>query len=172
MTGQTRKKDWWPAPLAEPPVNGITLEPMTMDHLDVVVELEIESFPVPWSREAFDYDMEKNHLAHYWIMVRDETIIGYAGIWLVGDIAHLTTICIQETWRGKGLGRWLLLNTMLLGEKLGARRFTLEVREKNESIIKLYESVGYREVGRRTNYYKEIGEDAVVMWTGSPPFEK
>ena len=98
-------------------------------------------------------------------------VVGYSGIWLVGNIAHITTICVIDELRGKGLGEWLLLKTMQMGGELGAGRFTLEVRETNDVAIKLYEKVGYRSVGRREKYYREIGEDALVMWTGHPPYE-
>jgi len=142
-----------------------------MDQVDEIVVLEIASFPVPWSREAFEYDLTKNILAHYWSLTKDEKIIGYSGIWLVGNIAHITTICVSGDNRGIGLGKWFLLKVMEMASELGAMRFTLEVSEKNEAALSLYKAVGFSEVGRRENYYQEIGEDALVMWTGKPPYE-
>jgi ribosomal-protein-alanine N-acetyltransferase len=144
---------------------------MGLDHVDTIVEIERESFPIPWTREAFEYDLTSNKLAHYWTLLRKDEVIGYSGIWLFDRIAHLTTICIRDGYRGKGVGKWLLLETMSLGAGLGAQRFTLEVREFNIVAIELYKRIGYRIVGRRPKYYKEINEDALVMWTGGPPFE-
>lgn len=144
---------------------------MRKKHLDRVVRIEKENFLTPWSRSAFEFDLDENKLARYWVVLKNGEIIGYSGIWLVGRIAHITTICIVKKWRGKKMGRWLLLKTMSLGADEGAERFTLEVRESNIEAISLYEKVGYRMVGRRPNYYQEIGEDALVMWTGEPPYE-
>ena len=168
---KARKHDPWPDPDPSPPVDGVKMVRMEHKHLDEVVEIEQASFLTPWTRDAFEYDLDENELARYWVLVKDGEIVGYTGIWLVGRIAHLTTICVIEKYRGLGLGRWLLLKTMQLGNKEGAERFTLEVRETNEAAIRLYESVGYQSVGRRPNYYQEIGEDALVMWTGQPPYE-
>jgi len=169
---ERRERDYWPDPPRRNPVAGLELIAMENEHIDTVLEIEIASFPTPWTRDAFEYDINKNHLGHYWVLTKDDEIIGYIGIWLVGDIAHVTNICIREDFRGNKLGRWLLLTVMNLGAELGARRFTLEVRETNHSAIGLYESIGFRAVGRKTNYYQEIGEDALVMWTGKPPFEE
>ena len=170
MTGSFDRKDAWPDPPEVPPVDDIEIIMMRLDQLDDIVNIENESFPTPWSREAFEYDLTKNTLAHYWTLTHDGIIIGYAGIWLVGNIAHITTICVRESVRKKGIGKWLLLKVMEMGSELGALRFTLEVGETNEIALSLYMSVGFREVGRRVNYYQEIGEDALVMWTGEPPY--
>lgn len=169
MTAAKLTRDPWPDPPVKP--EGLTLVPMEMDHVDTIVEIENESFPIPWTRAAFEYDLSQNKLANYWTLMQGDEIIGYVGIWLFDRIAHLTTICLREQFRGMGTGEWLLLETMRLGSDLGTQRFTLEVRESNEVAIKLYEKVGFRIVGRREKYYKEIGEDALVMWTGGPPFE-
>lgn len=166
-----KKRDIWPDPSPKPPIAGVRIIPMKMDHIDEIVRIENESFPTPWTRDAFEYDLTSNNFAHYWVLVKGKEIIGYSGIWMMGTIAHLTTICIVKEYCGNGLGEWLLLKTMKYGEKLGALRFTLEVREKNDHAIRLYEKTGFRAVGKRENYYQEIGEDALVMWTGNPPFE-
>lgn len=171
MTPETRKRDYWPDPSKSPPVSHVKLIPMEMNHVDKVLKIERDSFPTPWSVDAFEYDLTENQLAHYWVTLIRKEIVGYSGIWLVGNIAHLTTLCIEKDSRRLGLGKWLLLKTMQMGAELGAQRYTLEVRESNEAAIKLYEGVGYRTVGRRPNYYQEIGEDALVMWTGDPPYE-
>ena len=171
MRRERLTRDYWPEPPSEPPVTGVEIVQMRLDQLDEIVALEEESFPTPWSKEAFEYDLTQNTLAHYWTLLKRKVIIGYAGIWLVGNIAHVTTICIRQKDRGKGLGEWFLLKVMAMGSELGAQRFTLEVRESNEEALELYRKVGFREVGRRENYYQEIGEDALVMWTGEPPYE-
>jgi [ribosomal protein S18]-alanine N-acetyltransferase len=166
-----RERDWWPDPLEHPPLEGVEIIPMVMAQVDEIIIIEKESFPIPWHREAFEYDLTKNPLAHYWTVTLDGVIIGYAGFWLIDRIAHLTTMCIKGAYRGKGLGKWLLLEVMKRGAEMDAERFTLEVRETNAIAIKLYMETGYRIVGSREKYYKEINEDALIMWTGAPPYE-
>ena len=170
MTQVGGQSDWWPKP-PDPPAADLQIVPMTIDQIDEILVIENACFPVPWHREAFEYDLLKNKLGHYWTLLQNGTIIGHAGFWLVDHIAHLTTMCVSEENQGRGIGRWLLLEVMKMGSDLGALRFTLEVRESNERAIKLYEAVGYRIAGRRIGYYAEIHEDALIMWTGGPPYE-
>ena len=164
-------RDPWPDPPPSPPIDGIELSPMRLDQLDEILTIERESFPTPWTRQAFEYDLRRNDLASYWTVLWRGEVIGYSGFWLVDQIAHLTTICIRKDFRGLGLGKWLLLVTMQKGAEKGAKRFTLEVRESNLVARTLYESVGFHVAGRRENYYREEGEDALIMWTGAPPYE-
>jgi [ribosomal protein S18]-alanine N-acetyltransferase len=166
-----RERDRWPDPPEHPPLEGVEIIPMIMAHVDEILIIENASFPIPWHREAFEYDLTKNPLGHYYTVTHNGGIIGYAGFWLIDRIAHLTTIAIAGAYRGKDLGTWLLLETMKRGADMGAERFTLEVRETNATAIKLYTETGYRVVGRREKYYKEINEDALIMWTGAPPYE-
>ena len=170
MSAKPKRHDLWPEAPSRAPVKGIRLVMMQLEHVDEILRIEEESFPIPWTRDAFDHDLTDNELAHYFTMFRSKEIAGYSGLWLIDTIAHLTTICIEKNHRGLGLGKWLLLKTMQIGADAGARRFTLEVRESNVEAIRLYESAGYSAVGRRELYYREIGEDALIMWTGRAPY--
>lgn len=97
----------------------------------------------------------------------NQRIAGLAGLWIMADEAHLTTIGVREAYRMQGIGELLLIATLDLALMLNARVVTLEVRVSNHAAQKLYEKYGFRQVGLRRGYYSDNGEDAVVMSTDS-----
>jgi [ribosomal protein S18]-alanine N-acetyltransferase len=94
-----------------------------------------------------------------------EELIGFVGLWLVLDEGHITTICISQRFRGRGLGEVLLSHIMGEAQALGARRVTLEVRVTNEVAQALYKKYGFAIEGIRRRYYSDNNEDAYIMWS-------
>lgn len=142
---------------------------MTLDDVGAIVEIERESFTAPWSAEAFRNELQNNMFAKYMVMELDGAIIGYGGLWLIIDEAHVTNIAIRESYRGQGLGRRLLTELMRTAHWLGARRMTLEVRVSNERAKSLYRSMGFEPSGVRPAYYSDNMEDALIMWADLGP---
>jgi ribosomal-protein-alanine N-acetyltransferase len=93
------------------------------------------------------------------------TIVGYAGIWVMTDEAHVTTIASHPDVRGRGVGELLLVSLIHRGMEIGARWMTLEVRASNSVAQNLYRKYTFKEMGVRRRYYSDNGEDALVMWT-------
>src|SRR5918911_3210304 len=93
------------------------------------------------------------------------SIVGYAGIWVMTDEAHVTTIAAHPEVRGRGVGEVLLLALIHRGIEVGARWMTLEVRASNAVAQALYRKYTFKEMGVRRRYYSDNGEDALVMWT-------
>lgn len=93
-------------------------------------------------------------------------ILGYAGMWLMVDEAHITTIAVRDAWRGRGFGELLLASLMESAGEIGAARVTLEVRVSNETAQNLYRKYGFSQEGVRPRYYSDDNEDAYVMTTG------
>jgi ribosomal-protein-alanine N-acetyltransferase len=93
------------------------------------------------------------------------SIVGYAGIWVMTDEAHVTTIASAPTMRGRGVGELLLVALIHRGIEVGARWMTLEVRASNSVAQNLYRKYTFKEMGVRRRYYSDNGEDALVMWT-------
>ena len=142
----------------------VSLDRMRPEDLDEVLAIERASFSMPWSRGAFLYEMQQNRVARCWV-ARDEAtrISGYLCLWEVSDEIHVTNVAVRPDSRRKGIAR-SLLGTVL--EDARARRFklvVLEVRPSNRQAVSLYESFGFRVVGRRRGYYYDTGEDALVM---------
>ncbi len=93
------------------------------------------------------------------------SIVGYAGIWVMTDEAHVTTIASAPAMRGRGVGEFLLVALIRRGIEVGARWMTLEVRASNSVAQNLYRKYTFKEMGVRRRYYSDNGEDALVMWT-------
>ncbi len=92
-------------------------------------------------------------------------IVGYAGIWLSLDEAHITTIASAPEVRRRGVGELLLNGLIDLSSELGAHFMTLEVRLGNTSAQQLYLKYGFEVRGKRPRYYTDNNEDALIMWT-------
>lgn len=140
---------------------------MRVEHLEDVLKIEEQCFPTPWSKNAFTHEIEYNNLAHYIVALKDGEIIGYAGMWVILDDAHITNIAVSPLHRGKGYGKCIMREMMRRALLLGASKMTLEVRTSNEPARRLYSSLGFVERGRRKKYYSDTGEDAIIMWKDS-----
>jgi ribosomal-protein-alanine N-acetyltransferase len=101
------------------------------------------------------------------------SVVGYAGLWLMVDEAHITTIAVHPRFQGRGIGELLLLGLTDHAIGIGAKWLTLEVRISNEVAQALYRKYTFKEMGVRKGYYSDNREDALVMWTerlDSPQF--
>ena len=90
-------------------------------------------------------------------------VIGFAGMWMFVDEAHISTIASHVDWRGKGVGELMLVNLLREAQRRNAIFATLEVRVTNSVAQNLYHKYGFEEVGRRKRYYRDNGEDALIM---------
>jgi ribosomal-protein-alanine N-acetyltransferase len=99
--------------------------------------------------------------------VATDPIVGFAGMWVLFDEAHVTTIGVQPRHRGKGLGELLLVTLFEEAARRGAEWLTLEVRVSNEAAQALYRKYGFTRQGVRRRYYSDNGEDAYIMWSPS-----
>lgn len=93
------------------------------------------------------------------------SIVGFAGLWLMVDEAHVTTIAMHPDFRRRGLGELMLASLIDISYEIGAKWVTLEVRVSNDPAQALYHKYGFREAGVRHRYYSDNQEDALIMWT-------
>ena len=164
------------------------VEVMTVADLDQVVAIERVEFSAPWSMRAFHYEITQNKQSTMlvvrpapprasWLamslrrlnLTHPGEVLGYAGLWLLVDEVHISTIAVHAPWQSRGLGELLLLSLLDRGAELDARRATLEVRISNRSAQGLYRKYGFEIVSRRRRYYSDNNEDAYIMAT--PLFE-
>jgi [ribosomal protein S18]-alanine N-acetyltransferase len=96
---------------------------------------------------------------------RPARILGYAGMWLMVDEAHITTIAVRPELRGRGLGELLLVGMFERAMEVSARWVTLEVRVSNTVAQNLYRKYTFHAEGIRKGYYSDNNEDAVIMWS-------
>jgi ribosomal-protein-alanine N-acetyltransferase len=138
---------------------------MTLDDLAAVHAIERASFAVPWPDDAYRNEIRTNRLASYVVARAGEEVVGFAGLWVMVDEAHITTFAVDPRWRRRGVGERMLLALLDLSVARRAREATLEVRLSNIPARKLYEKYGFRPVGIRPRYYSDNGEDALIMTT-------
>jgi ribosomal-protein-alanine N-acetyltransferase len=169
-----------------------TIMPMTPADIPAVIAVEHASYSMTWPARAYDYEVQKNDLAYYfvlrtrytarpnfdagngvsgsdqsWVSNPASQVIGMAGFWLMAAEIHINTIAVYPDWRGLGLGEWLLLTLIQAGRDLGGTLATLEVRPSNQSALGLYQKYQFEQVGRRRRYYADNDEDALILTT--PP---
>ncbi len=150
--------------VARPPVR-LRIEPMTLDDLPAVHAIERASFSTPWPDDAYRSELRTNRLATYVVARAGDQVVGFAGLWLMVDEAHITTFAVDPAWRRRGIGEHLLVTLLDVSISRGAREATLEVRLSNVAARRLYEKYGFRPVGLRPRYYTDNGEDALIMTT-------
>ncbi|HEY1455969.1 MAG TPA: ribosomal protein S18-alanine N-acetyltransferase [Candidatus Dormibacteraeota bacterium] len=168
----------------------LAIELMRESDVNTVQEIEREIFATPWPRNAYYRELASRASAHYVVLRQegtgeqpsaaraadfDQSIIGYGGMWRMYDEAHVTTIGVRHDIQHRGYGRILFAGLVQAAYDMGAKWVTLEVRTSNENAMKMYESFGFKVIGRRKGYYTDNGEDAIVMWSDSihsPRFRK
>lgn len=143
----------------------LRIEPMTLADLHAVHAIERASFFPPWPDEAYRNELQTNRLASYVVARLDGLVVGFAGLWLMVDEAHVTTFAVDPAWRRRRIGERLLVALLDIAMARGAREATLEVRLSNVAARRLYEKYGFRPVGLRPRYYSDNGEDALIMTT-------
>ena len=139
------------------------LAPMTLDDLDEVMAIERASFQTPWSRGAFRYELTQNRVARSMVVRVGRQLAGYLCLWEIGHEIHITNLAVDPSFRRRGIARALLGSIMLGARRDGVELVFLEVRPTNVEAVALYESFGFRVIGRRKGYYFDTGEDALVM---------
>ena len=141
------------------------IRPLTIADLPLMRAIEEASFSTPWPGNAYESELTTNRLARYVGAWRGGELLGFGGIWLMVDEAHVTTIAVSPALRGEGLGTALMLELLQEARRGEARVATLDVRVSNELAQRLYARLRFAEAGRRVRYYEESGEDAIIMTT-------
>ena len=139
----------------------IMIRPMTRTDIPEVAALESVIYPSPWAPRVF-FDELAMANRRYLVMQNREGIVGYGGLLIIEEDAHITTLAVASDMRGKRLGVRLMLALVDTALDNAARHLTLEVRVSNVQAQGLYRRFGFNPVGRRKNYY--VDEDALVMW--------
>jgi ribosomal-protein-alanine N-acetyltransferase len=149
----------------------MTTDPFTIRNLGYgdlpqVIAIERRAFPTPWSLAMFVLELSKPSSLCLAAVEDDGSrggrLLGYTICSRYADVWHLMNIAVDPPRRRRGIGTALL--TALI-ERAGAdESYTLEVRPSNPGAITLYERFGFRSAGVRPRYYRDTGEDAVIMW--------
>lgn len=149
-------------PRKNPQLRKAKVREMKVSDLSEVLSIERVSFRPPWSKRIFLEEMTSENRS-YFVLELGEKVIGYAGLSVILDEAHITTLAIHPKYRRKGFGEMLLKCLIFKARESGVNLITLEVRESNIAARNLYKKLGFKEVGKRLKYYLYPLEDAVIM---------
>lgn len=148
----------------------ITFRTMTMDDVPRVAKLEALIFPDPWSEKVYRETLPLPGVRYIVACDTDADdssglkVIGAAGVRNIVGTGEITNVMLLPEYRGKGTGRQMMEELLEQGRLLGAKDFTLEVRQSNKTAVKLYESLGFECEGIRKDFYRNPREDALIMW--------
>ena len=139
------------------------ITPMTAAHLTQVEAIERESFPDPWSGKLFEDSLAEPNTTDLVAQAPDGSVLGYISFTCILDEGGVNNIAVRSGCRRQGIASSLLEAFRRYGQAHGLSYLLLEVRPSNRSAVMLYEKSGYREAGRRKNYYLHPKEDALIM---------
>jgi ribosomal-protein-alanine N-acetyltransferase len=137
---------------------------MSRAHLPAVLAIERESYPTPWSENAFIHEMERNPFARPHVGTGGGgEVVGYICPWLIFEELRINNVAVAPAWRCRGVGESLIRFALRLGGANECAAATLEVRPSNVAARTLYVRLGFQVTSTRPRYYSDDGEDALVM---------
>jgi len=151
---------------AQPEIGPTRFRPMREEDLEAVQVNESLAYSHPWTPGIFRDCLHSGYSC--WVIEAGGMIIGHGVMSVAVGETHILNVCVAPEWQGRGFGRGFLEHLLTIAREHGALMAFLEVRPSNEAALKLYESTGFSEVGRRRDYYPAHGgrEDAIVMALG------
>lgn len=150
--------------------NNIVLEQMTLADVESVLEIERLSYQSPWPEEAFLAELSKTDVCYYIAAKQNNQVIGYCGVWVLLDEAHITTLAVHPDYRKHGIGTRLLFCVFDEAYKRKLQYVTLEVRMSNTEAKNMYRKFLFTQKGFRRGYYLDNNEDAEI-WTSQDLFD-
>jgi len=140
----------------------IEITKMTAAHVSQVAELERQCFHDPWSERSIASELS-NPLALWLVAVEGDTVVGYVGSQTVPPETDMMNVAVNLERRREGIAERLIDALVTELKAIGSTSLALEVRASNVPAIRLYEKLGFLEVGRRKNYYRNPREDALIL---------
>ncbi len=142
----------------------VIIRKMTIADVPAVAQIDQLSFSLPWPEHSFRYEVSDNRVAHCFVAeAENHRIAAMIVSWIIVDEMHIATIATQPEFRRQGIGARILIEALLDARAAGARLAFLEVRAGNEAAQAMYRKFGFEVTGRRPKYYKDNGEDAILM---------
>ena len=139
----------------------IRLRRLAYSDLPAVLAIERRSFQTPWSLAMFVLELSKPSGICLAATI-DDRIVGYLVCSRYDRVWHLMNVAVTPERRRRGVASRLI--SQLLADTDAELPFTLEVRVSNRDAIAMYEKLGFRSAGVRPRYYRDNGEDALIMW--------
>ena len=131
-------------------------------HVPQMAVLEKMCFHDPWSLNSIASEVS-NKLSLWFVAVENEKVVGYVGSQTVLGETDMMNIAVHPDCRKRGIATLLITHLVDALAQQGSHSLMLEVRESNENAISVYRKLGFMDVGRRKNYYRNPKEDALIM---------
>ncbi len=131
-------------------------------HVEEVARIEQELISTPWSKKLILELSEQSNAVAKVLLVGDK-VVGYYSFYMIGGEADINNIAIDRPYQGRGLSKLLMQDLIAECASRGIEEITLEVGANNAVAQSLYIQFGFKEEGRRKNYYNNT-EDAIIMW--------
>ena len=141
----------------------IGIRPMTEADVAGVFAVERASYQFPWSEGIFRDCLRVGYICR--VLALETRVVGYGVMSVGAGVAHVLNLCVADAYRCRGLGRRMLAYLLERGAAVGMSEAFLEVRPSNIAAIRLYQAIGFEQVGMRRGYYQAVGgrEDAAVL---------
>ncbi|NEO49457.1 MAG: ribosomal protein S18-alanine N-acetyltransferase [Moorea sp. SIO4A3] len=176
-------------------VTVLKLKPLKAEHLSAAVALDQLCFGGLWTRSGYERELDSPNSQLLVLEAppkggKKETLLEGTGVpitslpnclvglgcfWSILEEAHIIILAVHPDYQRQGLGQLLLYSLLKEAKQRNLKWATLEVKPSNQAALALYQKFGFTEAGRRKNYYKDTGEDALILWRGglkTPEFEK
>ena len=150
----------------------VLIRPMRPIDVPEVVAIERASYQFPWSDGIFRDCLRVGYICR--VVTVDRQVMGYGVMSVGAGEAHILNVCVAAGFRCRGGGKKLLLCLLERAHAAGMAEAFLEVRPSNTTAIRLYQSIGFEQMGTRRGYYQAVNgrEDAAVLKLGlraAPP---
>ena len=141
---------------------------MRYSDLDLVVKNETAAYDYPWTKRIFIDCLRSGYQS--WVLANKQEIAAHGVMSVAIGECHLLTLCVHPEFQRMGYGRRLFTLLLDRAATLDAKECFLEVRVSNHKAISLYRSIGFAQIGERSNYYPgDTGrEDALILARSLP----
>ena len=140
----------------------IRYELMNEAHVAQIAQLEKRCFSDPWSENSIRSELTGR--LSLWVVALDgDTVAGYIGSQSVLGESDMMNVAVAPEYRRRGIAQALILELIRRLSQQGNRSLMLEERASNTPAITLYHKLGFAQVGRRPNYYRNPKEDALIL---------
>ena len=142
---------------------GLQLHSLNSSSIRAAKALDEETLGGLWTEKNYQQEFDRENGIAWGISTTTSQLIAMGFVWVILDEAHLVSIAVDTDWQRLGLGQLLLSKLLLMAIQKNCQRATLEVNASNRGAIALYESLQFKQLGRRKNYYGK-DKDAIIFW--------
>ena len=141
----------------------ITIIQLGILHLNSCIDLDQKALKGLWTKSQWEKELtDPNRICLGIIEMQTKKLLGLCSAWLIIDELHITFIAVDPMNQRKGIGKFLLSDLIKRSKSLQINHIFLEVKQNNEPAKALYNSMGFKTVGKRSNFYQD-GSDALLL---------